>query len=224
MTAPELREKVRKTLGYPPSYKGLSNPDIDELMDEAMADLASTVLPARLRGSVSVPVVAGQDTYVVTGNPARVFAVNLDGAKFLSPYTLARLEREAPSWSGEAGTPDKYWLEGVEEATGSLKIRIHPTPDSAGNLVVSTVKRPRVLSSYGNDEVGQWDELGQSAMVFRAAWRHGCKGNVIIDPAKMQLWMEAYSSAKDQLRSYEDPTSAHSQETMVEQGWRRPNQ
>lgn len=223
MTAPELRAKVRKTLGYPDSYQGLEDSDINALMDEAMANLASIVLPARLRGSVSVPVVAGQDSYIVTG-AARVFAVNLDGAKFLQPYTMTRLEREAPYWSGESGTPDKYWMEGVEEATGSMQIRIHPKPSVDGSLVVTTVKQPRVLDSYAGGEVGQWDELGQSALVFYACWRHGCNANVIVDPAKMQLWFDGYARFQDMLRSYEDPTSPQAQEAMVEQGWRRPNQ
>lgn len=221
MTAPEFRAKVRKTLGYPEGYRLLEDSDIDALFDEAATNLANVVLPARLRGSVSVPVVASQDTYVVTGKPQRIFAVNLNGTKFLLPYSLTRLEREAPYWSSESGTPDKYWLEGVEEATGSLKIRLHPTPSADGNLVVTTVEQPRTLSSYGGLEVGQWGSMAQDALVFYACWRHGGNANVIVDPAKMQTWFESYSRLQDQLRSYEDPTSAQAQEAMVEQGWRR---
>lgn len=222
MTTPELYKKIRETLGYPESYKLLGGPDIDALVDEAMYDLATVVLPSRLRGSVSVPTVAGQDTYIVSGRPSRIFAVNLNGAKFLQPYSLTRLEREAPYWSGESGTPDKYWLEGVDEATGSAMIRLHPKPDAPGNVIVTTVKRPRNLASYGNGEVGQWDDVAQSALVFYACWRHGCKANVIVDPAKMQLWWDSYNRLKDQLRSYEDPTSAQAQEAIVERGWRQP--
>lgn len=222
MTTPELRAKVRKTLGFPASYTGLKNADIDLYMDEALAVLASSTLPARLRGSTSIPIVAGTDTYVVAGSPNRIFAVSLDGSRFLQPYTLTRLEREAPAWSSEAGVPDKYWMEGVEDATGSLMIRLHPTPSADGIIVVSVVSKPRVISSYGNNEVGQWDELGQAAAVFYAAWRHGCNANVIVDPSKMQLWWDSFNRLMAALRSYEDPTSAQAQEAINEKGWRQP--
>lgn len=222
MTAPELRAKVRKTLGFPDSYTGLKDPDIDLYMDEGLAVLAATVLPARLRGATVVPIVEGIDAYVVAGAPSRVFAVNLNGSKFLQPYTLTRLEREAPTWSSEAGTPDKYWMEGVEDATGSVKLRLHPTPSASGNLNVTIVAKPRVISSYINSEVSQWDELGQAAAVFYAAWRHGCNANVIVDPAKMQLWWDSFTRFQDMLRSYEDPTSAQAQEASSERGWRLP--
>lgn len=220
MTTPELCTKVRETLGYPDSY--LKDEVIARYMDEAMSNLACNVLPARLRGAVNVPITAGVDTYTVTGQQCRIFAVNLDGSKFLQPYTLTRLEREAPTWSSESGTPDKFWLEGVDPATGELKIRVHPKPSVGGTLVVSTVAKPKNLLAYGNNEVAQWDELGQAAAVFYAAWRHGGNGNVIVDPAKMQLWWESFSRIQDMLRSYEDPTSAQAQEANNERGWRLP--
>lgn len=220
MTTPELCTKVRETLGYPDGY--LKDEIIARYMDEATSVLACSVLPARLRGAVNVPITAGVDTYTVSGQQCRIFAVNLDGSTFLQPYTLTRLEREAPTWSSESGTPDKYWLEGVDPATGELRIRVHPTPSVDGSLVVSTVAKPKTLLSYGNNEVAHWDELGQAAAVYYAAWRHGSNANVIVDPAKMQLWWESFNRILDMLRSYEDPTSAQAQEANNERAWRMP--
>lgn len=220
MTTPELCKKVRRTIGVPDSY--LLDAEIAMYMDEGMSILACNILPARLRGSVTIPVIAGQDTYVVTGDHCRIFAVNLGGSKFLQPYTLTRLEREAPSWSGESGTPDKYWLEGVDSTTGSMKIRLHPKPSSSSSIVVNTVARPRTLLSFGAGEVGEWDQLGQDAGVFYACWRWGCNGNVIVDQGKMQIWWDSFNRILDYLRSYEDPTSALAQEANNERGWRLP--
>lgn len=102
-----------------------------------------------------------------------------------------------------------------------MKIRLYPTPDASGTIVVSVVAQPKSILSYGGNEVSQWDELGQDAAVFFACWRHGCNGNVIVDPAKMQLWFDSYSRLQAALQSYEDPTSAQAQEAAVERGWRQ---
>lgn len=219
MTAPELRDEIRKTLGFPDSFVDLSDPVIDRLTDEGFAVLANNLIPGRLMSAISVPLSAGVDAYVITGQPKRVIACNLAGV-FLQPYTLTRLEREAPTWSTAANaTPSKYWLEGVEDATGNPKIRLYPKPTS-GTLTVSVLQRPRTLSSWGSGEVAQWDELAQFAVIFFAAWRFGCNGKVIVDPGKQQGFMDGFKMYQDMLRSYEDPTSAQAQQSIVEKGWR----
>lgn len=221
MTGDELKRRLNATIGVPDDY--LSDIEVDGLFDEAFSVLANAVVPARLMSSVSIPVVSGLDQYSVTGRPTRIVSVNLGGV-FLQPYTLARLEREAPSWSVDTGTPIRYWVEGVDTATGDPKIRVYPRPAaSSGTLVVSIVRRPPSLSSYGSLEVSHWDELAQAAAVFYAAWRWSLHGTSIVDAEKRQAWLEAYSMHKAVLQGNEDPTSAQAQQAMAERSWRMVN-
>lgn len=222
MTSEEMKRRLMATIGVPDDF--LSEPEVEGLFDEAFSVLANAVVPARLMSTVSLPLVAGQDQYTVTGRPTRIVSVNLSGV-FLQPYTLARLEREAPSWTSESGTPIRYWCEGVDTATGDPKIRVYPTPSaSSGTLVVSIVRRPPSIASYAHLEVSHWDELAQCAAVFYAAWRWSLNGMAIVDAEKRKEWFDAFSMHKAVLQGNEDPTSAQAQQAMAEKSWRMVNQ
>ena len=215
MLPPEIREKVRGALGVPASYSRLTDVNIDDFVDEAFQLMANEIVPSRLATSVTLTLVADQDTYSVAGNPTRIIGVSIGGA-FIQPYTLQHLEVDAPTWATAAsGTPKRYWIEG-NDSDGNPQIRLHPKPSAGGTARVSVIKKPPRLGSYGLSEVRDWSELAQYAAIHYAAWRSGLRASEVVDANKQAMLMDTYRRYVGILASNEDPTSVYTQQ-MIQQ-------
>jgi hypothetical protein len=140
----ELRAQLRNRLDDLSGKRLWSDAELNAYINEAYFEAAERSLI--LQDAITLPLIASQASYIVTG-ALRIEAVHVTGqARPLAKRAAFDLDREYPSWRvRDPGTPESFIP--VDD-----RLTVWPTPATAGSARVEFRRMPLALLEGDADE------------------------------------------------------------------------